>query len=115
MNKDCLFCKIIWKEIPTDFIYEDDLVLAFNDIYPQAPKHILVIPKIHIATLNDLKDDQAHIVGEMVKVSKNIAIKQGFDQNGYRTVFNCNKDAGQTVYHIHLHVLAGRIFGWPPG
>ena len=76
MNKDCLFCKIIWKEIPTDFIYEDDLVFKFNDIYPQAPKHILVIPKIHIATLNDLKDDQAHIVGEMVKVSKNIAIKQ---------------------------------------
>lgn len=114
-DKSCLFCKVINKEIPTSFIYENDLVLAFNDISPQAPKHILIIPKVHIATLNDLNDDQTIIIGEMVKASKEIAKKQNFDQKGYRTVFNCNKDAGQTVFHIHLHLLAGRLFHWPPG
>jgi len=115
IDKTCLFCKIISKKIHTNYIYENDVVVAFNDISPQAPKHILVIPKVHIATLNDLNDKQTIIIGEMVKASKEIAKKQNFDQSGYRTVFNCNKDAGQTVFHIHLHLLAGRPFKWPPG
>lgn len=111
---DCLFCKIINKEIPADIIYEDDQVLAFNDISPQAPTHALIIPKKHIATINDLNIDDEALIGHMVKTAALIAKEKGFDEMGYRTVFNCNPHGGQTVYHIHLHLLGGKPMGWPP-
>ncbi|WP_136679307.1 histidine triad nucleotide-binding protein [Neptunomonas sp. XY-337] len=111
---DCLFCKIIDKQIPAEIVYEDDLVLAFKDISPQAPFHALVIPKKHIATLNDITEEDRAVVGHMVMVAGKIANEQGFAEAGYRTVFNCNQDGGQTVYHIHLHVLGGKAMGWPP-
>lgn len=111
---DCLFCKIINKEIPADIIYEDEHVIAFNDISPQAPTHALIIPRKHIATLNDVQAEDAALVGHMVKTAATIAKQLGFDENGYRTVFNCNPHGGQTVYHIHLHLLGGKPMGWPP-
>ena len=112
---DCLFCKIVAGEIPAEIIYEDDRVLAFRDISPQAPTHALVIPRKHIATLNDLQPDDAELVGQMLLAAKAIAAKDGIADDGYRTVFNCNAGAGQTVFHIHLHVLGGRPMNWPPG
>lgn len=111
---DCLFCKIINKEIPADIIYEDEHVIAFNDINPQAPTHALIIPRKHIATLNDVQAEDEALVGHMVKTAATIAKQLGFDENGYRTVFNCNPHGGQTVYHIHLHLLGGKPMGWPP-
>ncbi|MBY4675991.1 histidine triad nucleotide-binding protein [Marinobacterium arenosum] len=111
---DCLFCKILNKEIPAQIIYEDEKVIAFNDINPQAPTHCLVIPRKHIATLNQIEDTDQELVGHMVQVAAKIADQQGFDQTGYRTVFNCNEHGGQTVYHIHLHLLGGKPMGWPP-
>ena len=111
---DCLFCKIINKEIPADIIYEDEHVIAFNDISPQAPTHALIIPRKHIATLNDVQAEDEALVGHMVKAAATIAEQLGFDENGYRTVFNCNPHGGQTVYHIHLHLLGGKPMGWPP-
>lgn len=111
---DCLFCKIINKEIPADIIYEDEHVIAFNDINPQAPTHALIIPRKHIATLNEVQAEDAALVGHMVKTAATIAKQLGFDENGYRTVFNCNPHGGQTVYHIHLHLLGGKPMGWPP-
>ena len=110
---DCLFCKIIAREIPTDIVYEDDFVLAFNDIMPQAPTHILVIPKKHISTINEAEDGV--LMGKLIISAKNIAKDLGFNDDGYRLVINCGEDGGQTVYHIHLHILAGRAFSWPPG
>jgi len=112
---DCLFCKIVAGEIPAEIIYEDDRVLAFRDISPQAPTHALVIPRKHIATLNDLQPDDAELVGQMLLAAKAIAAKDDIADDGYRTVFNCNAGAGQTVFHIHLHVLGGRPMNWPPG
>lgn len=112
---DCLFCKIIAGEIPADIIYEDDDVLAFNDINPQAPTHALIIPKKHIATINDITTEDLQLVGQLFYAAKSIAADKGFAENGYRLVFNCNKDGGQEVYHIHLHLLAGRAMQWPPG
>ncbi|MCP4598117.1 histidine triad nucleotide-binding protein [Neptuniibacter sp.] len=111
---DCLFCKIINKEIPADIIYEDDHVIAFNDINPQAPTHALIIPRKHISTLNDIKDEDTALVGHMIQTAGKIAKQLGFDETGYRTVFNCNEHGGQTVYHIHLHILGGKPLGWPP-
>ncbi|WP_415893641.1 histidine triad nucleotide-binding protein [Neptuniibacter sp. PT8_73] len=111
---DCLFCKIINKEIPAEIIYEDEHVLAFNDISPQAPTHALIIPRKHIATLNDISAEDTEVVGHMVKTASTIAKQLGIDESGYRTVFNCNSDGGQTVYHIHLHLLGGKPMGWPP-
>ncbi|MFY0677442.1 MAG: histidine triad nucleotide-binding protein [Neptuniibacter sp.] len=111
---DCLFCKIINKEIPADIIYEDEHVIAFNDISPRAPTHALIIPRKHIATLNDVQAEDEALVGHMVKTAATIAEQLGFDENGYRTVFNCNPHGGQTVYHIHLHLLGGKPMGWPP-
>ena len=110
-----IFSKIIHKEIPANIIYEDDEVLAFEDISPQAPVHILIIPKEEIPTLNDLDAENAHLMGKLFLVAKKIAADQGFAEQGYRTVFNCNADGGQTVDHIHLHLLAGRSLTWPPG
>ena len=112
---DCLFCKIIDGEIPGDIVYENDSVLAFNDINPIAPVHILVIPKEHIATLNDLEEKHTQTMGELFLAAKKIAGEKGISESGYRTVFNCNKDAQQTVFHIHLHLIAGRQMTWPPG
>lgn len=112
---DCLFCKIIDGAIPASTVYEDDDVLAFNDINPQAPHHVLFIPKRHISTLNDLKDTDAALVGRLYLAAQQHAAKLGVAQEGYRTVMNCNALAGQTVFHIHLHMLAGRPLTWPPG
>ncbi len=115
MADDCLFCKIVKGEIPASIVYRDDRVVAFNDINPQAPLHALVVPTRHIATLNALSADDDALVGELVRRAAAIAQDKGFDANGYRTVFNTNAAAGQTVFHIHLHLLAGRKFTWPPG
>jgi histidine triad (HIT) family protein len=112
---DCLFCRIASREIPSKVLYEDERLLAFSDINPQAPLHALVIPKRHIASLNALTPEDDGLVGEMVRRAGVIAADRGHANAGYRTVFNCNADAGQTVFHIHLHVLAGRRLGWPPG
>ena len=110
-----LFTKIINREIPADIIYEDDDVIAFNDINPQAPIHLLIVPKKEIKTLNDLNESDKEIVGKLFITAKNLARKLNIDKKGYRTVFNCNEDGGQTVFHIHLHLLGGRQLGWPPG
>ena len=112
---DCLFCKIIARQIPGSIVYEDDRLLAFNDINPQAPTHVLIVPKRHIATLNDLQPGDDGIVGEMVRRAAAIAKERGLDAGGFRAVFNTNRDAGQTVFHIHLHLLGGRSMAWPPG
>jgi histidine triad (HIT) family protein len=114
-GRDCLFCKIAAGEIPTQRIYEDDQVIAFSDINPQAPFHALVIPRQHIATLNDLKDGDSDLMGRLFLAAQAIADQEGFGAEGYRTVVNCNAGAGQTVFHIHVHLLAGRPLGWPPG
>jgi histidine triad (HIT) family protein len=111
----CLFCKIINREIPGSIVYEDDRVLAFNDINPQAPTHVLLVPKRHISSLNDLSAQDDQIVGELVRRAAAIAAERGIGSGGYRTVFNTNRDAGQTVFHIHLHLLGGRSMTWPPG
>ncbi len=115
MNADCLFCKIIKKEIPSNIIYEDDLMIAFDDINPKAPIHKLIIPKEHIETINDLTPENNVLIGKMTQTAKNLAKKFNIDETGYRLVFNCNANAGQEVYHIHLHLLGGRQFAWPPG
>lgn len=112
---DCLFCKMVSGEIQPDTVYEDEHVLAFRDINPQAPTHVLVIPKEHISTLNDLQPDHAALAGKLLLAAKRIAAEEGIADSGYRTLFNCNADGGQAVYHIHLHVLGGRAMGWPPG
>ncbi len=110
---DCLFCKMVAGDIKPDTVYQDDQVLAFRDISPQAPMHILVIPKQHVATLNDL--DDVTLAGHILLTATKIAQQQGFAEAGYRTVLNCNQDGGQAVYHLHLHLLAGRQMHWPPG
>ena len=112
---DTLFDKIIRREISADIVYEDDDVLAFRDIHPQAPVHVLFIPKKSIATLNDLTENDALLIGKLVLAATRWANAQGFAENGYRLVTNCNRDGGQTVFHIHLHLLAGRAMQWPPG
>ena len=109
-----IFDKIINKEIPAEIIYEDELALAFSDINPQAPTHFLVIPKKPIATINDIQPEDKALVGHLYWVAAQIASEQGFAEQGYRAVMNCNEYGGQTVYHIHLHVLAGKPMGWPP-
>ena len=112
---DCLFCKIIEHTIPASIVYEDDRVLAFNDINPQAPTHVLVIPKRHIPSLNDIGTEDDQIVGELVRRAAAIAKDRGLSAGGFRTVFNTNREAGQTVFHVHLHLLGGRAMHWPPG
>lgn len=111
----CLFCRIAAGEIPANILYSDEDVLAFRDINPQAPLHALVIPRKHIATINDLQADDATLVGKLFLVAKQVAKEAGYAEDGYRVVMNCGLDAGQTVFHIHLHVLAGRALSWPPG
>ena len=111
----CIFCKIAEGKIPAEVVYEDDQVLAFRDLNPQAPMHVLVIPRRHISTINDLEPGDAELVGRMYLAARQVAGEAGFETRGYRTVMNCNSEAGQSVYHIHLHVLAGRAMKWPPG
>ena len=112
---DCLFCKIAAKQIPARFVHEDDEMFAIDDINPQAPLHALVIPKRHIASLNELASTDDSLAGQMVRRAAAIARENGYADRGFRTVFNTNAEAGQTVFHIHLHVLAGRGLTWPPG
>jgi histidine triad (HIT) family protein len=112
---DCLFCRITKGEIPATLVFEDEDLVAFNDINPQAPMHVLIVPRKHVATVNDLAPDDDALVGRMLRRAAALAHDRGYASRGYRTVFNCNREAGQTVFHIHMHVLAGRGFGWPPG
>ncbi len=112
---DCLFCKMASGEIVPDVVYEDEDLLAFRDINPQAPTHVLVIPKRHIATLNDVRPDDAELLGRLLLAARHIAREVGIADRGYRTVLNCNAEAGQSVFHVHLHLLGGRPMGWPPG
>jgi histidine triad (HIT) family protein len=112
---DCLFCKIVERQIPASIVYEDERVLAFNDINPQGPTHVLVIPKQHIPSLNDLTPEHDAIVGELARRAAAIARERGISAGGYRAVFNTNRDAGQTVFHMHLHLIGGRSLAWPPG
>lgn len=110
-----IFSKIINKEIHADILFENDKILAFRDVSPQAPVHFLVIPKKEIRTINDINEEDKSLIGELFMVAKEIAKKEGISEKGYRTIFNCNEHGGQTVYHIHLHVLGGRQLEWPPG
>lgn len=111
----CLFCKIAQKEIPASIIFENDQVMVFDDINPQAPHHKIIIPKEHISTINDLEAHHATLVGTMVQTGKDIAASLNIADEGYRLLFNCNQAGGQTVFHIHLHLLGGRQMTWPPG
>ncbi len=115
MADTCIFCGIVSRQVPSDVVHETEKVLAFRDISPQAPHHILVIPKRHIATLEDLNIDDAALIGEMYLAAQQVARQEGFADDGYRTVINCGAHGHQTVYHLHLHVLGGRRMRWPPG
>lgn len=112
---DCLFCKIASGAIPADVVYEDSDILAFRDISPQAPCHILIIPRIHIATLNDIDSSCSDVISRVYEVAAKVAASEGLADSGYRIVANCMADAGQTVFHIHFHLLGGRRMNWPPG
>ena len=114
-NNDCLFCRIVEKKVPADIVYESDDVIAFKDIEPKAPIHCLIIPKKHISTINDIDGSNSNIIGLMYEAVAQLARSFNVDKEGYRVVMNCNSDGGQTVYHIHLHFLAGRQLSWPPG
>lgn len=112
---DCLFCKIVKGEVPAKIAYRDDLVIAFDDINPQAPQHKLIVPQKHISTINDLTSEDNELVGYMVQTAKLLAKEMHIADDGYRLVINCNLGAGQTVFHIHVHLMGGRQFAWPPG
>jgi len=112
---DCIFCKIAAKQIPSKILYEDDKVIAFEDINPQAPVHTILIPKKHIETMNDCSDTDRELLGHLLLKVPEIAAKKGIKEKGYRLVTNCLESAGQVVMHIHFHILGGRGFGWPPG
>ena len=114
MNK-CLFCEIINQQIPCSKVFENDQVFAFDDIEPHAPIHVLIIPKKHIKSINEIKNEDNNLIGEMFMAAKEIVSIKGIKESGYRTVFNTNQDAGQTVFHIHMHVIGGRKMKWPPG
>ena len=112
---DCLFCKIVAGDIPADIVYKSDTAVAFRDLNPQAPTHVLIVPRQHIATINDIDDEHQTLVGSLFAAAKSIAANEGLSDDGYRVVMNCNEAAGQTVFHIHLHLLGGRTLTWPPG
>jgi len=112
---DCIFCKIALNQLDTNIIYETNEIIAFDDINPQAPIHKLIIPKVHIETINDIDDHETELIGHMILAGKQIAKDLGISDEGYRLVFNCNMFGGQDVFHIHLHLLAGRQMTWPPG
>jgi histidine triad (HIT) family protein len=115
MASDCLFCRIVRHEIPADIVHEDGDLVAFRDINPQAPVHVLIIPKKHIATLNDLTAGDGALVGKLVLAAQALARNEGIAEAGYRTLMNCNVHGGQSVFHLHLHLLGGRAMKWPPG
>ena len=112
---DCIFCKIIKGKLPADKVYEDENMLVFNDLHPRAPVHQLIVPKKHISTLNDLTDGDTELIGNIIQRARLLAEKAGIAQSGYRTVFNCNADGGQVIFHLHLHLIGGRKLEWPPG
>jgi histidine triad (HIT) family protein len=112
---NCLFCQIAAGKSAADIYYEDDEVIAFRDIHPVAPTHLLIIPRKHIATANEFSDEDSALIGKLSITASRIAKELRIDNSGYRLVMNCNRDAGQTVFHVHLHLLAGRGFTWPPG
>lgn len=114
-DPNCIFCKIAAGEIESDVVFEDERSVAFRDTNPQAPTHVLVVPRRHIPTINDLKEADAEDVGRLLLVAQEIAKREGVEQSGYRVAMNCMEGAGQSVFHIHLHVLGGRRFRWPPG
>ena len=114
-TSDCIFCKIIKREIPSSVIFENDQILAFEDIKPQAPVHILIIPKRHIVKTPDLKDGDTILVGKLLLVARDLAHLKGLDESGYRIVLNSGADAGQEILHLHVHLMGGRKFSWPPG
>jgi histidine triad (HIT) family protein len=112
---DCLFCKIVSGEIPAKVVHQDADTVAFVDVNPQAPTHLLVVPRKHVPTMNELAPEDDALVGKMYRVAAQLAKKNGIAERGWRAVMNANREAGQTVFHIHLHVLGGRVMGWPPG
>ncbi|MGB5164336.1 MAG: histidine triad nucleotide-binding protein [Woeseiaceae bacterium] len=112
---DCLFCNITAGEIPADVVFESDAVMAFRDINPQAPTHVLIIPRRHISTINDITEADTQLVGSLYTAARQIAAEEGLAEDGYRVVMNCGEGAGQSVFHIHLHLLGGRALNWPPG
>jgi histidine triad (HIT) family protein len=112
---DCLFCKIAAGQIPAKLVHQDQDTVAFEDINPQAPLHVLVIPRAHVPTMNDLGKEHDQVMGKLFRVAAILAAEKGYAASGWRAVVNANRDAGQTVFHVHLHVLGGRQFGWPPG
>ena len=113
--EECIFCKIVNKVIPASIVYEDDQILAFNDINPQAPIHILLIPKAHFASLNEVPEEKKGLLNEILLKARQVAAEQGIAQDGYRIVLNTQKDSGQEVFHIHFHLFGGRRMNWPPG
>jgi histidine triad (HIT) family protein len=115
MSSECIFCKILLREIPARIISEDDLAIAFEDINPQAPVHVLVIPKKHISTTLDLSIEDNVLIGHLFQVANRIAVEKNISERGFRLIMNTNPEAGQSVYHIHLHLLGGRVMLWPPG
>jgi len=114
MSGECIFCRIAEGQVPAEKVHEDGELVAFRDIAPKAPTHIIIVPRLHIPTLNDLKPDHAPLIGRMFLLGKQLAAQEGVEKKGYRLVFNCNAAAGQSVWHIHLHLLGGRDFQWPP-
>lgn len=114
-DQDCLFCKIASGDVSADTVLETDTLVAFRDINPQAPTHVLIIPRRHVATINDLEERDREMIGELCLAAQKIAAEEGIADDGYRIVMNCNRGAGQSVFHIHLHVLGGRVMAWPPG
>lgn len=114
-GQDCLFCRIVGGEIPAEVVHESETTMAFRDITPQAPTHVLIIPRRHISTINDLTADDKELVGSLYLAAKEIAEQEGLADDGYRVVMNCGEEAGQSVFHIHLHLLGGRLLNWPPG
>jgi histidine triad (HIT) family protein len=114
-HSNCLFCKILSGDIPADIVYESETAIAFRDINPQAPTHLVIIPRKHIATINDIAEEDELLVGSLYSAAREIAAAEGIAEDGFRAVMNCNEGAGQTVFHIHLHLLGGRPFTWPPG
>ncbi len=112
---ECIFCQIVEKQLPAALVYEDDLVVAFNDLQPKAPVHMLIIPRKHIATLNDLAETDTPLMGHILQTAHKLAKKHNIAQPGYRVVNNCNAGAGQSVFHLHFHLLGGRELSWPPG
>ncbi|MCB1843986.1 MAG: histidine triad nucleotide-binding protein [Halioglobus sp.] len=114
-DSECLFCRICSRELDAEIVYESETVLAFHDINPQAPTHVLIVPRKHVSTINDLETGDAETVGALFLAAKDIAAEAGLSDDGYRVTMNCNEGAGQSVFHIHLHLLGGRNFSWPPG